>query len=48
MFSMSGTMKIILSIPSTIINPIRSVGYNQILNRLFIITDSTVDSCTKS
>jgi len=45
MFSMSGTMKIILSIPSTIINPVRSVKYNQILNRLFIITDSTVDSC---
>jgi hypothetical protein len=45
MFSMSGTMKTILSIPSTITNPVRSVKYNQILNRLFIITDSTVDSC---
>jgi len=45
MFSMSGLMKTIISIPSTIKNPIRSVDYNQRLNRLFIITDSTVDSC---
>jgi hypothetical protein len=46
MFSMSGAMERIISTPSSIINPIRSVGYNQVLNRLFIITDSTVDSCT--
>jgi len=45
LFSMSGSMKIRISIPSTIKNPIRSVNYNQLLNRLFIITDSTVDSC---
>jgi hypothetical protein len=45
MFSMSGTMQTIISYPSSIIDPIRSVGYNQILNRLFIITHSTVYSC---
>jgi hypothetical protein len=45
MFSMSGSMKTILSIPSAITDPVRSVGYNEKLNRLFLITDSTVNSC---
>ncbi|UJR31489.1 hypothetical protein I4U23_018978 [Adineta vaga] len=45
-FSMSGTMKKILRTPSTIDSSIRSVSYNPSLNRLFIITDSTVNSCT--
>lgn len=43
--SMSGVMKTLISKPITIKNPIRSVNYNEKLNRLFIITDSTVDSC---
>ena len=47
MFSTSGAMRTKLSIPSTINEPIRSVGYNENLDRLFIITDSTVNSCTK-
>jgi hypothetical protein len=46
MFSMGGSMKTILSIPLTITKPVRSVGYNEKLNRLFLITDSTVNSCT--
>jgi hypothetical protein len=46
MFSMSGSMEIIISTPLTIKDPIRSVNYNSALNRLFIITDSTIDSCT--
>lgn len=47
MFSISGAMYTKLSIPSTITGPIRSVGYHEHLDRLFIITDSTVNSCTK-
>ena len=46
MFSMSGAMQSIISIPITRENPVRSVGYNEKLNRLFVITDSTVNSCT--
>ena len=46
MFSMGGSMKMIVSTPTTITRPIRSVGYNEKLNRLFLITDSTVNSCT--
>jgi hypothetical protein len=45
-FSMSGLMKRIIAIPNTITNPVRSVGYANDLNQLFIITDSTVNSCT--
>jgi hypothetical protein len=46
MFSMGGSMKMTLSTPMTITKPIRSVNYNEKLNRLFLITDSTVNSCT--
>ncbi|CAF0966647.1 unnamed protein product [Adineta steineri] len=46
MFSMSGTMNTIITIPDTIKAPIRSVNFNSILNRLFIITDTSVFSCT--
>lgn len=47
MFSISGAMSTKLTIPSTITGPVRSVGYHEHFNRLFVITDSTVDSCTK-
>ncbi|CAF4260261.1 unnamed protein product [Rotaria sp. Silwood2] len=46
LFSMSGLMQTNISIPTTITNTIRSVGYSNLLNRLFIITDTTVYSCT--
>ncbi|CAF1191401.1 unnamed protein product [Rotaria sordida] len=45
LFSMSGLMQIQLSIPTTITNPVRSVAYANSLDRLFIITNSTIDSC---
>ena len=35
-----------ISTPSTILDPIRSVVYNSYFNRLYMITDSTVNSCT--
>ncbi|CAF1145238.1 unnamed protein product [Adineta ricciae] len=46
MFSMSGTMRIILYNPPTITSPIRQVSYSPKFNRLFVITDTTFDSCT--
>jgi hypothetical protein len=46
MFSLSGAMSMNISRPSSIITPIRAVVYHSIYNRLFIVTDSTVNSCT--
>jgi hypothetical protein len=45
LFSMSGLLATIISTPFNSSNPIRSVAYTNVLNRLFIITDTTVDSC---
>ncbi|CAF3594308.1 unnamed protein product [Rotaria sp. Silwood1] len=46
LFSMSGLMQINISIPTTIINTVRSVNYAETINRLFIITDTKISSCT--
>jgi hypothetical protein len=46
LFSMSGLMETKISPPTTITNPIRSVIYANSLNILFIITDTTVSSCS--
>jgi hypothetical protein len=46
LFSMSGLMETIISSPTIITTLIRSVAYANVLNQLFVITDSTVSSCT--
>ena len=46
MFSLSGTMRVDIAIPSTISQPIRSVIYHRTFNRFFMISDSAVSSCT--
>ncbi|CAF3309851.1 unnamed protein product [Rotaria socialis] len=45
LFSMSGLMDILIQIPPNISLPIRSVNYATAVNRLFIVTDTTVYSC---
>ncbi|CAM4775398.1 unnamed protein product [Rotaria magnacalcarata] len=46
LFSMSGLMDKLISIPPSISLSIRSVNYAAALNRLFIVTDTSVYSCT--
>lgn len=46
MFSMSGLMQIAITPPANISATMRSVMYNNKLNRLFAISSSTVYSCT--
>ena len=46
MFSLSGSMKTTISKPSKITEPIRSVVYNSHFNRLYMITDSIIYSCS--
>ena len=46
MFSMSGLMQTAITAPANISGTMRSVMYNNKLNRLFAITSSTVYSCT--
>jgi hypothetical protein len=46
LFSMSGLMETSISTPINSSNPVRAVAYANVLSRLFIITDTTVDSCT--
>jgi hypothetical protein len=45
LFSMSGLLTTTISSPLNSSYPIRSVAYTSFYNRLFIITDVTVDSC---
>ena len=45
LFSMSGLMQTMITIPSEITTTVRSVAYANTLNRLFIITDKQVESC---
>lgn len=45
LFSMSGLLKTSITTSSNTSYPIRSVAYTNILNRLFVITDTTVSSC---
>ena len=46
MFSLSGAMSVDIAIPSTTRRPIRSVLYHRTFNRLFMVSDSIVSSCT--
>ncbi len=45
LFSMSGLLQTTIKPPMNLSGPIQYVAYTNFLNRLFIITDVTVDSC---
>lgn len=48
LLSMSGLLKATIPSPVTNVTPIRSVAYNNFLNRFFFITDTTVNSCVST